>query len=146
MRASARILLLGMSLLAACTASGSRVDIRTTAGTVTFQVELALTEAQQTQGLMYRNELAANRGMLFVFHEDEDRAFWMKNTLIPLDMVFIAASGEIVGIRENTTPLSLAGVSVGRPSRYVLEIAGGQAAKQGIRTGDPVTMHGVPHG
>ena len=135
-----------LGALSACGPSGPAVEVATQTGPVRFVVELALTEPQQAQGLMYRKELAANRGMLFVFHDDTDRAFWMKNTLIPLDMLFIAADGRIVGIREQTTPLSTTPQSVGQTSRYVLEIAGGEAAKQGIHIGDHVTPHGVPHG
>lgn len=131
-------------VVVACGASGPQVTIATPSGAKTFAVEVALTEAQQTQGLMYRKELAADRGMLFVFGTDVDHAFWMKNTLIPLDMLFIAADGKIVGIHPNATPLSTTPISVGQLSRYVLEIAGGEAAKQGIHVGDRATMIAIP--
>jgi uncharacterized membrane protein (UPF0127 family) len=142
------LLLAGLAATAACerAPSAPAVEVSTPNGPVRFTVEVALTEAQQAQGLMYRATLAPDHGMLFVFHDDTDRAFWMKNTLIPLDMIFIAADDTIAGIRAQTTPLSLAPVSVGKPSRYVLEIAGGEAAKRGIRPGAAVTLHGVPHG
>ena len=145
MRLANVIGVVGLSALWACGPSGPAAEVSTQSGPVRFAVELALTEPQQAQGLMYRKELAANRGMLFVFPDDTDRAFWMKNTIIALDMLFIAADGQIVGIREQTTPLSTTPQSVGRPSRYVLEIAGGEAAKQGIRPGDHVTLQGIPH-
>ena len=146
MRFASVIGVIALTALSACTPGGPAVEVATQTGPVRFAVELALTEPQQAQGLMYRKELAANRGMLFVFPDDTDRAFWMKNTIIALDMLFIAADGQIVGIREQTTPLSTTPQSVGRPSRYVLEIAGGEAAKQGIRVGDRVTLPSTPHG
>jgi hypothetical protein len=82
--------------------------------------------------------------MLFVFPDESVRAFWMKNTLIPLDMLFIAADGRVVGIHREATPLSTAPVGVGAPSRYVLEVPGGYAARRGIRPGDRVTLRGLP--
>ena len=146
MRALAGTTVAFLFALAACSQRGPRVEVATAHGTVTFAVEVAISEPHQTQGLMYRKELASDRGMLFVFPQDEDHSFWMKNTLIPLDMLFIADTGQIVGIHPNATPLSTAGISVGHPSRYVLEIAGGEAARQGIQTGDRVTMHAIPAG
>ena len=82
---------------------------------------------------MYRERLDDGDGMLFVFDDVADRSFWMKNTLIPLDMIFIGPDQTIVGVKANTTPLSLAPVSVGRPSKWVLEVAGGYAARAGMR-------------
>ena len=93
---------------------------------------------------MYRDRLADGHGMLFVFEDEADRSFWMKNTLIPLDIVFIGADGRIVGVRAETTPLSLAPVSVGRPSKWVLEVAGGYAARAGMAPGDRVELLAVP--
>jgi len=78
--------------------------------------------------------------MLFVFDDVSDRSFWMKNTLIPLDMIFIGADGTIVGMKTNTPPLSLAPQSVGKPSKWVIEVAGGYAARAGIATGDKVEL------
>jgi uncharacterized membrane protein (UPF0127 family) len=77
---------------------------------------------------MYRSELADGHGMLFVFDADANHEFWMKNTLIPLDMIFITVDGQIAGVRKNATPMSEVGISVGTPSRYVLEVpAGGRS-------------------
>jgi uncharacterized membrane protein (UPF0127 family) len=81
--------------------------------------------------------------MLFVFEEDADHEFWMKNTVIPLDMLFIAADGRLVGIRANATPLSTASVGVGAPSRFVLEVPGGWAARHGVAPGARVELRGV---
>lgn len=111
---------------------------------VEVALEVAATPEALRQGLMYRQSLADGHGMLFVFPTEEDHAFWMKNTLIPLDMVFIAGDGRIVGIRANTTPLSTQTVGVGQPSRWVLEVPGGYAARRGIASGDRVELVGIP--
>jgi uncharacterized membrane protein (UPF0127 family) len=89
---------------------------------------------------MYRSELADGHGMLFVFPEESDHRFWMKNTLIPLDMIFIGADGTIVGIHRDATPLSTAPVGVGRPSRYVLEVPGGWTGRTGVAPGQRVEL------
>lgn len=107
-------------------------------------VELARTPDEQARGLMFRERLAPETGMLFLFPTSEDRTFWMQNTLLPLDMVFIDEAGNVVGIVERAEPLSTALRGVGRPSRYVLEVAGGFAAERGIRVGDRVRFEGLP--
>jgi len=109
-------------------------------GVVEVAVEVVSTSEALARGLMYRTELADGRGMLFVFPEESDHRFWMKNTLIPLDMIFIAADGTIVGIHRDATPLSTAPVGVGRPSRYVLEVPGGWAARTGVAPGQRVDL------
>ena len=109
-------------------------------GVVEVAVEVVSTPEALARGLMYRTELADGRGMLFVFPEESDHRFWMKNTLIPLDMIFIAADGAIVGIHRDATPLSTAPVGVGRPSRYVLEVPGGWAARTGVAPGQRVEL------
>ena len=116
------------------------LTVQSRGGTHRFTVEVARTPEQQAQGLMHRQSLAPDRGMLFPYAPPQPVAFWMKNTLIPLDMIFIASDGRIVGIAANTTPLSTTPVSVGRPSRYVLEVAGGYAARAGIATGDRIAF------
>jgi len=103
-----------------------------------FQAELATTSAQLAQGLMYRQELGADRGMLFVFPEVTQTSFWMKNTLIPLDMIFIGADKRIVSIVENAAPQTTTPRSAEGPFQYVLEIEGGRSAALGIRPGDEV--------
>jgi len=106
-------------------------------------LEVAATPAERERGLMYRSSLAEGRGMLFVFDEDGNHGFWMKNTLIPLDMLFIARDGTVVGVHANATPLSTANISVGKSSRYVLEVPGGWAARHGIAAGARVELRGV---
>lgn len=113
--------------------------LRTTDGTeLTFDIELAVSPQQQAQGLMYRRSLAAEAGMLFVYRPARPVSMWMKNTLIPLDMLFIAADGEIVKIAERTVPLSLTSISSDQTVRGVLELNGGTADRLGIRPGDRV--------
>ena len=129
--------------LHACRPSGPSAVVRTARGPVTVTLEVAQDDATRTRGLMYREHLVDGHGMLFVFGEVSDHAFWMKNTVIPLDMIFIGADGRIVGVHENATPLSLARISVGRPSKWVLEVAGGYAARAGIASGDAVELVGV---
>jgi uncharacterized membrane protein (UPF0127 family) len=109
-------------------------------GVVDVAVEVASTPEALMRGLMYRTELADGRGMLFVFPDEQDHRFWMKNTLIPLDMIFIGADGVIVGIHRDATPLSTASVGVGRPSRWVLEVPGGWTARRGVATGQRVEI------
>ena len=116
------------------TAGGGRAEVA---------VEVAATPEAQARGLMYRRALADGRGMLFVFPAEAPHQFWMKNTFIPLDMIFIAADGRIVGIHPNATPLSTAPLGVERPSRYVLEVPGGWAARRGVAPGDRVELRGI---
>ncbi len=137
-----------LALVLALLATGCREDgpaavIHAPGGVVTVSLEVAATPAERERGLMYRNELAEGHGMLFVFDGDENHIFWMKNTLIPLDMLFIARDGTVAGVHANATPLSTASISVGRPSRYVLEVPGGYAASHGIVAGNAVEFRGV---
>lgn len=94
-------------------------------------------------GLQYRRELAPDRGMLFLFPVEETQTFWMKNTPIPLDMIFIDHDLRIVGIVEHAVPFSLESRSVGVPSQFVLEINGGLAKRYGIQAGDRVRFDGI---
>ncbi len=100
-------------------------------------VEVADDDSKREIGLMFRRKLEPDRGMLFVFAEEADHVFWMRNTLIPLDMIFIDGSGRVAGIVARATPLSLDPRSAGR-SRYVLEVAGGWAEERGVKTGDRI--------
>jgi uncharacterized protein len=104
----------------------------------TFTVELADTQQQRDIGLMHRSELAPDRGMLFDFHQEQPVHFWMRNTFISLDMVFIRASGTIAAIAENTTPHSDTPVGPNQAVQAVLELAGGTAARLGLKPGDKV--------
>jgi len=114
------------------------LTIHSTTGDHRFTVEVAATPGQQETGLMFRRSLAGDRGMIFPYDPPQDVAFWMKNTLIPLDMVFIRADGTIARIAANTVPESLEPVPSGEPVAAVLEIRGGRAAELGIREGDRV--------
>jgi uncharacterized membrane protein (UPF0127 family) len=109
---------------------------------ITFQVEIADTPAKREMGLQYRRELALDQGMIFLFPAEEQQSFWMKNTPLPLDMIFISADRKIVGIIENTVPFSLEARSVGTRSRYVLEINAGLSRRYGFKAGDTVRFHG----
>ena len=104
----------------------------------TFMVEMALTDAQQTIGLMFRKSVPPDGGMLFDWSAPRESQMWMKNTLVPLDMVFIDADGTIRSILENTVPESLAVLDSGGPVRATLELAGGTTARLDIRVGDKV--------
>ena len=110
--------------------------IETAKGPVRFSVEMATTWPQQEQGLMFRKAVAPNAGMLFDFMKDDEQAFWMKNTLIPLDMLFIKKDGHIARIAANAKPLSTDSIPSYEPVRAVLEIAGGRAAELGLKPGD----------
>ena len=112
--------------------------IRSDTGEHAFSVELADDPAERSRGLMYRREMGDREGMLFDFDEDRNVTMWMKNTYIPLDMLFIRADGVVHHIAQRTTPLSERQISSGGPIRYVLEINGGVAEELGIEPGDQV--------
>ena len=114
------------------------LEITTASGQHTFQVEIANNEASREKGLMFRRFMPADRGMLFEFEKNEPVSFWMKNTYIPLDMVFIARDGVVTHIAANAEPLSEAIVPSGGPCVAVLELNGGVAARIGLAPGDKV--------
>ena len=114
------------------------LEISSKNGVHVFAVEMAVTPEQQAKGLMFRRELPEGRGMLFDFGQEQPTSFWMKNTYIPLDMIFIRGDGRIANIAENTVPLSEALISSGGPVRAVLEVIGSTAKKFGIAPGDRV--------
>lgn len=103
-----------------------------------FRVELAETPAQQTRGLMFRTHVAPDSGMLFVYGAARHAAMWMKNTLVPLDMLFITEGGAVARIARWTTPLSLETIPSRAPVVAVLELAGGTADRLGLAAGDRV--------
>ncbi|MCF2515478.1 DUF192 domain-containing protein [Sphingomonas sp. G124] len=103
-----------------------------------FTVEVARTPGEQQTGLMNRASLSPDRGMIFPFDAPQYASFWMKNTLIPLDMIFVRADGTIANIEANTVPLSLQPVYSNEPVMAVLEIAGGRTLELGIKAGDKV--------
>jgi len=103
-----------------------------------FVVEVARSPEQQEQGLMFRQSLGDSAGMIFPYDPPQIASFWMKNTLIPLDMIFIRPDHTIARVADNTVPLSLDPVSAGEPVSAVLEIRGGRAAELGVKAGDKV--------
>jgi hypothetical protein len=120
------------------------LEIRSGAAVHRFTVEVARTAQEQAYGLMNRARLGPNEGMLFPFESPRPASFWMKNTLIPLDMLFVRADGTIARIAAMTTPHSLESVGVAEPVAAVLEIPGGRAAELGITTSARVTWQGGP--
>jgi len=125
-------------------AARPRVTLESPSGRSTpVDVEVARTPAEQERGLMFRERLAPGTGMLFVFPASQDHVFWMRNTLVSLDMIFVDEKGVVVGVVERAEPLSEAGRSVGMPSRYVLEVPGGFAAEHGVRPGDRARLEGI---
>ena len=103
-----------------------------------FRVEIADNDASRERGLMFRKSLGPDAGMLFDFHEPQYVSFWMKNTLIPLDLLFIDEHGRVVNVAAMATPMSEATIPSAGPVLGVLEIRGGRAAELGIRSGDQV--------
>lgn len=106
-------------------------------------VEVVSSDEERARGLMFREHLDSDAGMLFIFETSADHAFWMKNTKIPLDMIFISEAMRVVGLVEGAEPLSKEPLSVGVPSRYVLEVNAGIAAQRGIVVGTGVAFEGV---
>jgi hypothetical protein len=107
-------------------------------GSFDFAVELAETDAKRERGLMFRESLAPDRGMLFDFQTPRVVAFWMKNTLIPLDIIYIAQDGRVISIARNATPKSLVPLPSGGAALGVLELAGGRAEEIGLLPGDRI--------
>jgi uncharacterized membrane protein (UPF0127 family) len=134
------VILLGMFVAAAPSRAADQhvLEIASKSGVHVFSVEIADNDAARARGLMFRKELPEGQGMLFDFHRDQEVAFWMENTYIPLDMIFIRGNGTILRIAENTTPLSTKQVPSGGPVRAVLEVLAGTARKLGIAPGDRV--------
>lgn len=142
--------LIGVLALVVCLAAtpagrpqtGLRVEpleVVTMQGVQRFRVEIADTDATRQTGMMWRTRVGPNEGMLFDFKAPRDGvAFWMKNTLIPLDIIFISPQGRIVSIARNTTPLSLTPIPAGGTVLGVLEVGGGRAAAVGMLPGDLV--------
>jgi uncharacterized membrane protein (UPF0127 family) len=113
--------------------------VATKAGEQRFQVEIADDARERARGLMFRREMAKDHGMLFDFGSEQPASFWMENTYLPLDMIFIKADATVESIAERTTPLSRRSVPSKGPVRYVLEINGGLSDELGIRPGDKVS-------
>lgn len=138
-----RTAIFGTTLLAAGTAFAQQPQmdlerVRISAGMYQIDAQVAATPEQRQTGLMFRKEMPQSEGMVFVFEQSSPQCFWMKNTLIPLDMIFIAADGTVKHVHANAVPLSTDTVPSRYPVRAVLEINGGSAALLGIKPGDKV--------
>jgi uncharacterized membrane protein (UPF0127 family) len=114
------------------------LEIASKTGVHAFSVEMALTPEEQARGLMFRRSLPEGQGMLFDFKREQELSFWMKNTFVSLDMIFIRADGRVLRIAENTEPLSERLVPSNGQARAVLEVVSGTARKLGIAAGDRV--------
>jgi uncharacterized membrane protein (UPF0127 family) len=112
-----------------------------------FDVEVAASDDERQKGLMFRRELSPQHGMLFIFPEEGRLSFWMKNTLIPLDIIFISREWKVVGIIKHATPLTEESRSVDTTSQYVLEVLGGVSDRLGIEEGDGISVQSsLPRG
>lgn len=118
------------------------ITIDTKAGPHPFSVEVAADDESREKGLMYRMSMAPDAGMLFDFHTPQLVSFWMENTVLPLDMLFVRADGTIARIKENATPYSRENIPSGEPVEFVIELNGGRAAALGITEGGRIH---VPH-
>lgn len=139
--AAAFVICAAISFWPACpvaAADPNTLEIVSKTGVHVFTVEIAANDEQRAQGLMHRKELPEGRGMLFDFQREQEVSFWMKNTYMPLDMIFIRGDGRILRIAAETTPLSTEPVPSRGPVRAVLEVIGGTAHKLGIAPGDRV--------
>ena len=137
-----------MAILPSARAGGlATIEIASKSGVHAFSVELATNDAERSRGLMFRKELPEGHGMLFDFQPEQPVAFWMHNTYLSLDMIFIRGDGRILRIAENTEPMSDRLVPSGAPVRAVLEVIAGTARKLGIAPGDRVNgaMFGPGH-
>lgn len=134
------VLMMGSAAFAEC--RDGQVELKGDFGQLAFSIELADTPAERSQGLMFRETMPRSAGMLFVYEYPQRVAFWMKNTLIPLDMLFVDANGRISHIHENAIPKDLTVIPGGDSVFAVLEINGGLVAQYGISVGN-VLRHKV---
>ena len=138
MRAILSVLIVLVALAPALALDRTTVEIASKTGVHVFTVEIADTEQARERGLMFRKELPPGRGMLFDFQREQQVGFWMKNTLISLDMIFIDGRGRIVSIAQDAKPMSEDVIMSGGQVRAVLEVDGGTARRLGIAPGDRV--------
>jgi uncharacterized protein len=127
-------------------AGPTTIEIVAKNGVHAFKVELATNDAERERGLMFVKQLPMGQGMLFDFQHDQEVSFWMHNTYIPLDMLFIGGNGRIMHIVENAKPMSDALIPSRYPVRFVLEVIAGTADKLGIAVGDKVTGAAIGNG
>lgn len=116
----------------------SDLVIQTAKGPQRFRIELADNDQSRARGMMFRTSMASDAGMLFDFKQEQMASFWMRNTLLPLDMLFIRADGTILNIHQRAIPRDETGINSAGPVRAVLEVNGGTAARLGIKAGDKV--------
>lgn len=139
--AAALVCLVALVSTLSCTSSSEPVvTLHGSQGAVSVRVEIAHTRQELSRGLMWRTELDADAGMLFVFADAAPRTFWMKNTPLPLDILFLDARGTVLNVAAETTPYSEAPIRSSGPARYVLEVNAGYAAKHGIGPGVVVEL------
>ncbi|TFL17077.1 DUF192 domain-containing protein [Jannaschia formosa] len=141
-RAALAVLALAGPAAASC--DPGHVDLRGDFGTVRFRVELALTPQEQARGLMHREEMARMAGMLFVYDRQQPLSFWMRNTLIPLDMIFLDETGTVINIHPDAVPLDETPIRSEAPGLAVLEINGGMAETLGLGPGDELRSPAMP--
>lgn len=118
----------------------AQITLNASTGTYTFAVEVMRTPEERSVGLMHRQHMDTDKGMLFDFGDTRPVRMWMKNTLIPLDMIFISEAGTIAGIAHDTVPMSTEILSSPKPVRYVLELNAGTSRKLGFNVGDRVQL------
>ncbi|HHS82773.1 MAG TPA: DUF192 domain-containing protein [Devosia sp.] len=126
-------------LVTACSGGQERLVLHTRKGDVPLTVEIADTDQSRAKGLMFRQSIDDDKGMLFDFQQERQVSFWMRNTFIPLDMIFIAADGTIRNIHANARPQDPTSIPSDGPVRFVLEIGGGRAAELGLKAGDTIS-------
>lgn len=140
--------LLALTVLSACAQSPKLPTVEalflaTSGGeSPKFRLEVCSNDGERAKGLMYRRSLAEDAGMIFVFPEERNHSFWMKNTYIPLDMVFVDRDMKVVGVLSDVPPLNLAPREVGKPSLYVLEFAAGTMKRHGVGEGATLKILG----
>jgi len=122
----------------------SVLDAETDSTLISLDIEIASTDYEVQTGLMYREEMADQQGMLFVFEEEAPHSFYMKNTLIPLDILFIDRELTIVNIHRDAQPLNEAGIPSGGPVQYVLEVKAGMSDRWGLEVGDRILYKKLP--
>ena len=132
------IIFFSLLLFCACSkADVIEIVFKNTNGTAspTLEVELARTNSTRQMGLMYRKKMDLNRGMIFIFPDQDERTFWMRNTYLPLDMIFVSSEKKVVGVVENATPLTDTPRNSNGPAKYVVEVNSGLAKTWGVIKG-----------
>ena len=130
--------------LAGAACAPDSVEVRGPAGMARFTVEVADDGAERAQGLMFRESMPRSSGMLFVYEAPQRASFWMKNTLIPLDMIFADETGRVTRVHSNAVPGDTTPIDGGKGVRFVLEINGGLAARMGIAEGSELRHPAIP--